>query len=581
MMRQDRVRFGTRVVALLLVGALSLGAGGRAEDARFASLTPAGDGHWRAELTGVKAGATLRFEVDGVEIQARVEVVAGRTVADLVVPTAGRRLTVSLAAGKPPSAALRLVAASPGEAPLADGAIYHIMVEMFRDGSAANDSEITGWRHPRYAGGDLQGVLEKVDYLRDLGVTAVWLSPIFAANTSHGYDVRNYFQVGGAVAVPGDPRASLDLFHRLVEALHQRGMRVILDLPLNHASKNYDRKLGDPKGFHPRATGPKQDAEKIWESWGSGYQYWDFDHAPTRQFLIDAATYWVAEQGVDGLRLDYVRGGPHDFWSELNAALQAAKPGLYVVGEAWQDDRGAESNLADIASYYSPVGGKAQLPSLLDFPLQQVMTEVFARGGPAEDLETWLQRSAAAYGADAWPTYFLDNHDLTRFADWAGDPDRLVAAVSFLVTLPGPIALFYGTETGLSGSTAKPGFTDSGRIPMPWEALDAKLVERVRGVLAARKAHPVLARGARLPLFADRDALVMARLDGEETLLVGVNPGKASRVVSFAAGALTGEKASFELILGSPGAALPEPAGSGLRWALPPASTLVVRVVRR
>lgn len=579
MVKRGHMSIATRL-ALLVVGALSLGAGVGAEEARFSSVTPLSDGRWRAEMTGVKAGAALRFEVDGAEIPAQVQGAGGRIVADLVVPKAGRRLTVSTGAGKLPVAALRLGAAGAGEAPFADWSIYHIMVEMFRDGDVANDSEITGWRHPRYAGGDLQGVLEKVDYLRDLGVTAVWLSPIFSANTSHGYDVKNYFQVGSAVAVPGDPAASMALFHRLVEALHQRGIRVVLDLPLNHASKSYDRKLGDPKGLHPRATGPKQDAEKLWESWGSGYQYWDFDNAATRRFLIDAATFWVTQQGVDGLRLDYVRGGPHEFWADLNAALQAAKPGLYLVGEAWQDDRGPDSNLADIASYYAPVGGKPQLPSLLDFPLQQVMTEVFARGGPAADLEGWLQSSAAAYGADAWPTYFLDNHDLTRFADWAGDADRLVAALSFLATLPGPVALFYGTETGLSGSASKPGFTDSGRIPMPWDALDTKLVERVRGVLAARKAHPALARGARLPLFADRDALVMARLDGEETLLVGVNPGKAGHIVSFATGALSGENAGFELVLGPSGAALPERAGGGLRWALPPASTLVVRVVR-
>lgn len=412
--------------------------------------------------------------------------------------------------------------------------IYHVMMGFFRNGNPANDGEITGWRHPDYAGGDLQGVLEKADYLRDLGITAVWLSPVFAAQTSHGYDVTNYYRIGDAVAVPGDPAASLELFRSVVKALRERGIAVILDLPLNHANRAYDRKNGDPGNLGPRATAARQEAEKLWESWGSTYRYWNFDHEPTRRFLKDAALYWLEEEGVAGLRLDYVRGVPPDFWAELFAEVKAARPDAWLVGEAWSDAAGAEANARDIAGYYAVAEGKGrQFDSLLDFPLQIVMTDVFARGGAASELESWLQKTAALYGEGAHPAYFLDNHDMTRFLSWGGGPDRLVAALGFMAALSSPIVVFYGTETGLANASPKTGFTDAGRIPMPWETLDESLRRRVAEVFKTRREHKALTRGERRALLAEREVLVMAKIAAEETVLVGVNLGKAAREVTF------------------------------------------------
>ncbi|NJL29461.1 MAG: hypothetical protein HC897_17035 [Thermoanaerobaculia bacterium] len=345
--------------------------------------------------------------------------------------------------------------------------VYHVMMGFFDNGNRANDGEITGWRHPNYGGGDLQGVLQKADYLRDLGVTAVWLSPIFAAQTSHGYDVTNYYRIGDAVGVPGDPAASLALFRSVVAALHERGIAVVLDIPLNHASRAYDRKNGDPGKLGPRATSARQEAEKVWEGWGAPYRYWSFEHAPTRRFLKDVALYWLVEVGVDGLRLDYVRGVPRDFWAELRAEVAAAKPDAWLVGEVWIDAEGAETNAREIATYYAPVeGGGRPFDSLLDFPLQIVMTDVFARGGAVSELASWLDKTAQLYDPGAHPAYFLDNHDMTRFLSWTGDRDRLVAALGFMAALSSPMVVFYGTETAIANASPKVGFTDAGRIPI-------------------------------------------------------------------------------------------------------------------
>lgn len=557
-----------------------LACAGRAGAApRIVSLLPgSAPGEWTAVLAGKEARKpdALVFLVDGQPATAAVLGSEGETVRVRVqeVPAGAKRLEVALRGKeKEPLAAVRL---GPEESPFADWTVYHIMLGMFANGNPGNDGEITGWKHPNYAGGDLQGILERAGHIQELGANAVWLSPVFEAKTSHGYDVMNYYRIGDAVAVPDDPKASLDLFRRLVQDLHGRGIKVVLDIPLNHANASYDRENGDPGKLKPRATAARQEAEKVWEGWGSGYRYWDFGHQPTRRFLTDAALYWLRDQEVDGLRLDYVRGVPHDFWAELYKEMKQVRPGAWLVGEAWMDAAREEANAKDIATYFERAGGGPQLDSLLDFPLQMAMTSVFAQGTPATDLEEWLQRSAAIYGPDALPARFLDNHDMARFLAWKNDPDRLVAAVGFMASLSGPIVLFYGTETGISHGGPKSGFTDVGRIPMPWSNLDKGLIGRIQKILALRREHPALTRGARLPLLADREVLIMAKVAPEETVLVGVNLSGAPRKVELDLAGLLPAGAPPRPLLGDGPAAV---TGAGrLEWTLPANGTWMLAV---
>lgn len=548
-----------------------------ADDLRFVSLHPSGAaGEWTAVVTGKGARnpGSLAFWADGKPVAAEAAGTSGDQVRLRLKGVPAGVARIEAGSGKEKSAAVQVGADS---SPFDDWIIYHIMVGMFADGNPANDGEISGWKHPNYAGGDLQGILEHTEHIQSLGANAVWLSPIFAARSSHGYDVTNYYKIASAVAVPGDPAASLDLFNRLVKDLHGRGIRVMLDVPLNHASGSYERPAGDPDNLHPRATGPRQEAEKLWDSWGSGYRYWDFDHGPTRQFLKNVALYWLTKEDVDGLRLDYVRGVPHDFWAELYEDVKKSKPGAFLLGEAWIDQQAQEGNAKDIATYFEPVGGKPQFDSLFDFPLQITMTNVFAQGGSATDLETWLQRTEEAYGPGAHPTRFLDNHDLTRFLSWTDKTGRLTAALGFLASLTGPIDLFYGTETGLSDNAAKAGFTDAGRVPMPWKSLNQGLIDQTRKILQTRREHPALSHGGRIPLLADRDQLVMAKVTPEETVLVGVNLSDQPREVTVDAAGLLGAGATFQPVLGESAAAFSADTGQ-LRWKLPALSTAMVSV---
>jgi glycosidase len=546
--------------------ALALGVSAAAAEPRITRALPV-DGGWQLTVEGV----------DSPEVRLDGQPVAATRAGDawqFTTGAAARRLVVG--DGKRDLLALRLLPDTPADAPFNDWTIYHLMLADFANGAANNDrSGMRRWVHSGYSGGDLQGVLGKVDHLKALGVNAVWLSPLFASETSHGYDVMNYYRVGDAVSVPRDREAAMQLYQRTVEALHGAGIRVVLDLPLNHGSGSYERQAGDPKGLKPKATSAQQEAEKTWDSWNAGFRYWNFADAGTREFLLDASRYWLTEGKADGFRLDYVRGVPPDFWAEFYAAMKTTKPNALLFGEAWQDAAAPGPNADDIATYYAAVPGKGpQFDGLLDFPLQMVMTEVFARGtGDASDLEHWLQRTAAQYGDAGRPVYFLDNHDVSRFLAWTGERghERLLAALGFMAALSSPIVVFYGTETGIKGGRAAPGFNDTGRIAMPWNALDKPLMERVSAILRTRAELPALTRGARLPLLSDDRLLVMRKAHPSGDVLVAVNLASEERTVTLPAAAAGSRQDAWTPLIGS---TAPVAAADGmLTWKLPGLAT--------
>jgi hypothetical protein len=146
--------------------------------------------------------------------------------------------------------------------------------------------------------------------------------------------------------------------------------------------------------------------------------------------------------------------------------------------------------------------------------------------------------------------------------------------VGFLASLTGPIAVFYGTETGLANGGPKPGFTDAGRIPMPWKSLNTAILEPVKKTFQVRREHPALSRGGRIPLLAGKEQLVMAKVAPEETVLVGVNLSGEAREVTVDASGVLAPGAALQPVLGESSASFTE--GGQIRWKLPPMSTVMV-----
>jgi glycosidase len=365
--------------------------------------------------------------------------------------------------------------------------VYEVFVRSFAD----SDGDGVG---------DLRGLVSHLDYLNDgdpktgsdLGVDAIWLMPIFASPSYHGYDTTDYEAINPAYGTGED-------FDRLIAEAHRRGIRVILDFVMNHTSDRhpwfvesasspssprrdwYVWRADDPGWTQPwggtnRTWHPKNGAFYYGVFWG-GMPDLNFGNPDVRREIERLAGLWLA-RGVDGFRLDATQhlfaGGPgllqndqpetHAFLKEFAASVRRAKPQSILVGENWNET-------PIIAHYYgSPavIRGGDELPMSFDFPLADRIVKG-VRDGEASGILAKLDEVAAAYPPGALDAPFLTNHDMDRVAtQLGGDPAKLRSAAAVLLTLPGTPFVYYGEEVGLRNGP--PGGDEAKRTPMPWDA---------------------------------------------------------------------------------------------------------------
>jgi glycosidase len=498
------------------------------------------------------------------------------------------------------------------EVPWWKGAVfYQVFVRSFQDSGSDGI-------------GDFKGLVDRLDYLNDgdatttsdLGVDAIWLMPVFQSPSYHGYDVVDYETIE-------EDYGTSDDFKVFVEAAHERGIRVILDLMLNHTAESHpwftesassptsprrawyvwsDKKLdwGQPWNAANPAWHERKGAYYYGVFWG-GMPDLNFRNAEVRAEAKRIAALWL-ERGVDGFRLDAVRhlieegpgqgqsGSPetHVFLKEFYQAARKAKSDAVLVGEVW-------STTYDIAQYFG-ANGRDELQLLFDFPLAEAMIGA-ARSGRASDLEATLRMIQTAYPEAAVDAPFLANHDQIRTAtQLARDPGALRVAAALLLTMPGSPFIYYGEELGLENG---PGKEDQAkRTPMPWDGTaghgfttgkpwfkfapgaaranvaaqvkDPKsLLARYRALIGARKASPALIRGTMQLLAApggDGKVLAFLRTGEGETVLVAHN---LSAEPADSGALATPASAAAEPLFADPKAALVKE-GDGWRATLPP-----------
>ncbi|MBP7213060.1 MAG: hypothetical protein KBA03_02390 [Anaerolineaceae bacterium] len=335
--------------------------------------------------------------------------------------------------------------------------IYQIFVDRFNPGEGREWLQSENLLKP--FGGTIRGVIEKIDSIRALGFNTLWLTPSFHSASHHGYDIIDYEQI--------DPKfgTEADLVE-LIEELHQRGMRLLLDFVANHCS--------DKHPAFQSALASASEAENgwfNWKEWPNNYEcFYDVPTmpvfnlrfgAPARQHLLDAAQKWL-KMGIDGYRLDYANGPSRDFWVDFQRACLEINPNAWTFGEV-----------------VAPAEEQAQLAGsmhgTLDFLTCQALRESFAtRNWNASRLAAYIQAAQTAWPSGFSRPAFIDNHDMNRFLFSAEENfEALKAALRLLYLLPQPPVIYYGTEFGLSqrasihaeGST---GF-DEARLQMPWE----------------------------------------------------------------------------------------------------------------
>ena len=401
-----------------------------------------------------------------------------RRILESMIPllrNAGRPCWLSAALAGAVSTLLATAPASAATPPqqAGSGVYYEIFVRSFAD---SNGDGI----------GDLNGITARLDYLKWLGVSGLWLTPIYPSPSYHGYDVTNYFAV--------DPRfGTMADFKRLLREAHARGIKVLIDMVLNHTSDRnpwFQRALDPKSRYHDWYTwaGKGTDISALsslnspaWHSRNGRYYLGDFsrdmpdlnyDSPAVRHEMIKVGRFWLA-QGVDGFRLDattqiYIDlksdiGSPRAvrrniaWWRQYHDALRATEPSVFLLGEVPADTE------AQAAPYY------AALNSVFDFPLAEVLVATAASetspnlGGYVQ--EAWRSFRQNARGAIV-DSPFIGNHDRDRVLDQLrGNMSHMRMAAAMLLTMPGDPFVYYGEEIGMHG--VKP--DQRIREPMRWD----------------------------------------------------------------------------------------------------------------
>ncbi len=365
-------------------------------------------------------------------------------------------------------------------------------------------------------GGTLRGVIEKLDYIADLGFNVIWLNPFFPDDTHHGYHATDYFNV--------NPRmGTLDDIKELVAKAHARNIRLLLDFVANHWSSEHHT-------FRAAQADPNSEYHDwyTWIDWPNEYETFfgvkelpqiNLEHRPAREHMLKAARYWLAEIGFDGLRLDYVLGPSLDFWTELRATVKAINPDIWLFGEA--------VDAPDAQLKY-----QGRFDGTLDFLLAQAMRDTFGQGTmDVAAFDAFLTQHEAYFPVGYGRPSFLDNHDQNRFL-WiaGGDKRKLKLAALCQFTLSGAPIVYNGTEVGVSQTRDRTDPASDGmaevRQPMLWgDEQDKELLDYYRWLIHFRRQHPVLLDGKYETLHVNKTAgtYVYARVNADEVILVALN----------------------------------------------------------
>lgn len=497
-----------------------------------------------------------------------------------------------------------------------DDVIELIMPDRFADGDPANNEPDAGDRlYDRgdthaYHGGDFAGLRRRLPYLVDLGVTAIWLTPIyrpaprwFPATLEgrpknmadfHGYCPVDFYDTNPRFGSPAEYRALVDEAHRL-------GLKVIQDQIVGYTGPRHRWVRRPPARDwfhgpvdHPPAcnfrfdalTNPharEEDRRGLTDGWFFGIlPDLDVRNRRVAEYAIQQSLWWVTLFSADGVRLDTYPMVDRSFWRAWSKQLQVVHPGLGVVGEAWVEDA------ADLCFFQGGRTGWDRIDpgvgSVFDFPLHRAIVGVFSGRAPASALAQALRRDGLYPHPELLVT-FLDNHDTPRLASVPGvTPARIRLAVAFLLTARGIPQITWGDEIGLPGhmddrrdfpggfpGDPRDAFTAAGRTPAEQE-----LFATYRTLLHLRKSSAALRRGTLTDLIAGETTYAFERALAGERVVVALNLENSPARIALPAP--SGRSGPPERLFGD---ARWMDGPDGLRVELPAESAAIVRISQR
>lgn len=414
---------------------------------------------------------------------------------------------------------------------------YQIFPDRFNNGDPSiNPEGVEPWgtepTGKNFMGGDLRGIIEKLDYLEDLGITGLYLCPIFKATSNHRYETIDYFQIDPAL---GDK----ETFKELVDELHKRNMKILLDGVFNHMGyfspqwqdviKNGEKsKFKD--WFHinkfPAVDRPLEKLD------GRNLNYETFGRTPKMpklntenpdvvEYLLKVGEYWSGEMNIDGWRLDVSNEIDHVFWRKFKERILAVNPNSYIVGEIWHDSL--------------PWLMGDQFNGVMNYPLGDGIKDFFCYDcANGEEFKYMINKVNVSYPKQVNEVMFnlLDSHDTPRILTLAkGSKEKVKLALLFMFTQAGSPCIYYGTEIGMEGNQGNG--QEFHRRCMAWdkEKQDKDMLDFTKKLINMRKVNPQLKALENKWVIAGKNTPVL--IYKKEDITVIINNSKEEIVIPF------------------------------------------------
>ena len=521
-----------------------------------------------ANLAGAQVKATrAQTVVSEVRINTRGTYLLVNVRIGPAAPPGDYPLTVTTAAGRatiPFRIEAPLDSAGNFKGITSDDVLYLIMTDRFADGDASNNvpadapQEASNRQNSRaFHGGDLRGVIDHLPYLKELGVTALWLTPWYdnwngvnqcdrpwCPNTYyHGYGAIDYYGVE-------DHFGNLATLRELVAKAHASGLKVIQDQVANHIGFHHPWVSEPPldNWFHgtPRnhlldkfqnsvllsPHGNREEVRNTLDGWfNDDLPDLNQEEPEVSRYEIQNALWWIGVTGIDGIRQDTIQYMSRGFIRELTTALHRQYPKMWMVGEVFERD--AAQTAFFIGGHKGWDGIDTRLDSVFDFSLWQVSLDVFTNKKPMRSLRDQLKYDAL-YPDAARLTTMTNNHDTPRFMSLAGaTPEGAMMHTAFMLSVRGIPQLYSGEEIAMEGrddpdnrrdfpggfpGDTRSAFTKTGRT-----VTEQRMWQWTHDWIKLRAESSALRQGRLIDLFYDDDVYVYARQDAKETVIIALN----------------------------------------------------------
>ena len=395
-----------------------------------------------------------------------------------------------------------------------DESIYYLMIDRFNNGSQTNDHDVDMNDQNAYHGGDLQGIINQLDYIRNMGFTTIALTPIFANEDGgyHGFWVNDFYKIE-------EHFGTLEQLKTLVNEAHKRDMKVMMDFDVYHVGPHHSW----------LAEADKQDWFITNE--GSELPELNLNNPETKQYMIDVAKWWIAEADIDGYRLYSVSEVPNHFWQDFSQEVRNSKPDFYLLGDVKGGDSGLLSDYGDL-----------DFDGWMNYPLNKDLKKVFVQ--PDVSFSPLISSSDRneKEGKDIYSlANFMDNEQIVRFTNDLVNKNehpgpRWKQALTFLYTTPGVPIVYYGSEIALNGGE---GIKNHEQMNF---RTDKELFDYIAKIGELRIKLPSLTRGTIEVLYEENGAAVYKRVYENETTVIAINNTTKTQTISISADNLEDEK---------------------------------------